>query len=122
MSEPVSTEEMREALDDYVEQANGNERVRRTLGDWRCRIHFASTDSDGAFTIVVADGEIAEVGDGVEAEPDLRIEATSQELTDIFWGEANPAERYNHGAVIVRGSQEDLMRLDAMAMLVFLAA
>jgi hypothetical protein len=122
MTEPVATEQIREALDDYVEQANANDRVRRTLGDWRCRIHFDATDSDAAFTIVIASGQIASVDDGLDGDADLRIEATSQELTDIFWGEANPAERYNHGAVIVRGSQEDLLRLDAMAMLVFLAA
>jgi hypothetical protein len=121
MTASVTAREIREALDDYIEQANGNERVRRTLRGWRCRVHLAANDSTAAFTMVIADRAIATVEEGLEGEADLLIETTGREFADIFWGETNPVERYNQGAITVRGSQEDLMRLDAMTMLVFLS-
>jgi putative sterol carrier protein len=115
-------EQIREALDDYVEQANANERVRRTLRNWRCSIQFEALDSDAAFTLNIDHGEITSAEDGLRGEADLIIQGSGEDLTEIFWGEANPAERYNKGAVTVRGSQEHLMRLDALAMFIYLGA
>lgn len=116
----ATREEIREALDDYVEQANANPRVERLLRDWHSRIHVRSSDSDATFTLVIEKQRIAGVLDGLEGDPDLIMVAEGSELSEIFWGEANPVERYNQGALKIRGAQEHLMRLDAIAMLVFL--
>jgi hypothetical protein len=113
-------EELREALDDYVEQANASEKVQRTLGNWRCRVHFISSDSEASFTMDIGGGRIESASDGLEGEPELVVEGPGTQLEDIFWGEANPAELYNRGAIAVRGPQDHLMRLDAIAMIVFL--
>lgn len=112
--------DLREGLDDYVEQANASERVRRTLGQWCCRVRFEALDGDAVLTAEIAEGQIVIADNGVAGEPDLVIRGTGDDLNDIFWGESNPAELYNRGAVIVEGPQEHLMRLDAMAMLIFL--
>lgn len=112
--------DLREGLDDYIEQANASERVRRTLGQWRCRVRFEALDGETVLSAEVAGGQIAIVEDGDHAEADLVIRGSGDDLNDIFWGESNPAELYNRGAVIVEGPQEHLMRLDAMAMLIFL--
>ena len=117
---PATHEQIREALDDYVEQANASGRVRRTLRNWRCSIHFEALDSEAAFTVIIDRGEIGSVEDGLQGEPDLIIRATGEDMVGIFWGEANPAELYNGGHVKVQGSQEHVMRLDAMTMLVYL--
>jgi putative sterol carrier protein len=117
---PATNEQIREALDEYVEQANASQRVRRTLRNWRCSIHFEALDSDATFTVKIDGGEIAAAQDGLHGEPDLIVQATGDDMVEIFWGEANPAERYNGGHVKVRGSQEHVMRLDAMTMLVYL--
>jgi putative sterol carrier protein len=117
---PATQEQIREALDEYVEQANANERVRRTLRAWLCLIHFEALDSNATFTVNIDHGEIRDVRDGLHGEPDLIVQATSDDMVQIFWGDANPAERYNGGHVKVRGSQEHVMRLDAMTMLVYL--
>lgn len=114
--------QIREALDDYIEQANANVRVRRTLANWHCSIHFEALDCDASFTLRVDHGEIVSAEDGLHGEPDLLVQASGDDLSEIFWGEANPAERYNAGAIKVRGSQEHLMRLDAVAMFVYLGA
>lgn len=118
----VGREEIRGALEDYVEEANANERVGRLLRGWQSRIHIAPTDVEAGFTLVIADERIASVEDGLVGSPDLRLETTASEFVDIFWGETNPVERYNEGSLAIRGSQEHLMRLDAMAMIVFLGA
>jgi len=117
---PASREDLREALDDYVEQANANERVARTLRNWRCVIHLRALDSDAAFTLDVDGGRVTPALDGSVGAPDLIVRASADDLSDIFWGEVNPAERYNQGALKIEGPQEHLLRLDAMAMLVFL--
>jgi putative sterol carrier protein len=116
----ATREQIREALDDYVEQANANEKVRRTLRNWRCSIQFEALDSDAAFTLRIDNGEITSTEDGLHGEADLIIQGSGEDLAEIFWGEVNPAERYNKGAVTVRGSQEHLMRLDALAMFIYL--
>jgi Alkyl sulfatase C-terminal len=116
----VTREQIREALDDYVEQANSNEKIRRTLRNWHCSIHFEALDSDAAFTLRIEHGEITSAEDGLQGEPDLIVQGTGGDLAEIFWGEANPAERYNKGAITVRGSQEHTMRLDAVAMFIYL--
>lgn len=112
--------EIREALDDYVIQANRNERVRRTLQSWNCVLHLRATDIDAAFTLTIINGELASISEGANGKADLIVSGTSEDLTNIFWGDENPASNYMQGAIKVQGAQEDVMRLDAMAMFIFL--
>src|SRR5205823_7092576 len=112
--------ELREAIDDYVSEATANTRVQKLLRGWSCVMHVVPTDVDASFTIVVADGRPERVLDGLDGVPDLVLEGTSEDFADIFWGDANPASQYMNAALKVRGSSEDVMRLDAMAMLIYL--
>ncbi len=126
----ATREELREALDDYVAQANANERVRRTMSAWTRVIHIQATDADpdadadadAAFTMTVERGEVTALRDGLHGTPDLVISGRGEDLTDIFWCDANPASTYMQGAIQVQGAADDVMRLDAMAMFVYLAA
>ncbi|HEV7128005.1 MAG TPA: SCP2 sterol-binding domain-containing protein [Ktedonobacterales bacterium] len=112
--------ELREALDDYIIRANRNDRVRRTLRSWSCVMHLQATDIEAAFTLTIRDGELTTLVEGSQGKADLIVSGTSEDLTNIFWGDENPASNYMQGAITVRGSQEDVMRLDAMAMFIFL--
>jgi putative sterol carrier protein len=117
----ATREELREALDDYVARGQASERVRKTLKGWNCVMHLRATDvPDAAFTLTVRSGELASVKDGLEDTPDLIVEGTGEDLAKIFWGEENPASNYMQGAIRTKGSQDDVMRLDAMAMFIFL--
>jgi len=69
--------------------------------------------------MIIKDGK-ATVYDGLQEQPDLIVRGSSEDLTDIFWGDANPASNYMQGAIKVQGSQENVMRLDAMAMMICL--
>jgi putative sterol carrier protein len=115
----ATREEMREALDDYVDQASKSERVQKALRTWNCIIYIEATDIDAAFTMVIQGGQ-ATLYDGQQEQPDLIVRGSSEDLTNIFWGDANPASNYMQGAIKVQGSQENVMRLDAMAMMIYL--
>ncbi|HLH60843.1 MAG TPA: SCP2 sterol-binding domain-containing protein [Ktedonobacteraceae bacterium] len=115
----ATREEMREALDDYVAEASKSERVLKALRNWNCVIYFEATDIDAAFTMIIKDGQVS-VHDGQQEQHDLIVRGSSEDLTNIFWGEANPASNYMQGAIKVQGSQENVMRLDAMAMMIYL--
>lgn len=116
----ATREELREALDDYVLQAQKSERVLRSLRNWQCVIYIEATDiQPPGFTMVVRDTKTT-VHEGVFETPDLIVRGTSEDLANIFWCDENPASNYMQGAIKVQGSQDNVMRLDAMSLLIFL--
>lgn len=115
----ATREELREALDDYVAQAQKSERVVRSLRNWNCIIYVEATDIQAAFTMVIKDSKTV-VYDGQYEQPDLIVRASSEDLANIFWCDANPASNYMQGAVKIQGSQDNVMRLDAMALLIYM--
>jgi putative sterol carrier protein len=112
--------EMAEALEDYRRRCNENEKLRKMLKGWTRLIHFTCTDSATAFSVNIVAGEIIEVRSGAAGTPDLVIAATSEDFADMFWGDLNPAAKYASGEIAVRGSAEDVFRVDAMAALIWL--
>ncbi len=115
----ATREELREALDDYVEQARKSERVVRSLRNWNCVIYLEAVDIGAGFTMVIKDANTS-VYNGVEGTPDLVVQGKSEDLCDTFWCDANPASNYMQGAIKIRGSQDNVMRLDAMSLLIYL--
>jgi len=117
----ATREELREALDDYVANGSKNERVLRSLKNWNCVIYIEATDIAASFTMTIKGGR-ATVSDGALDQPDLIVRGGSEDLANIFWGDENPASNYMQGAIKVQGSPENVMRLDAMALLIYLEA
>ena len=113
----ATREELREALDDYITQARASERVIRSLRNWNCVIYIEATDINAGFTMGIKDAQTS-VQDGVQGTPDLIVQGSSEDLVDIFWCDANPASNYMQGAIKTKGSQDNVMRLDAMSLLV----
>jgi len=111
--------DLREAIDDYVAHASGNERVRRSLKSWNCVIYVEATDVEASFTMTISGGQ-ASVSDGSTEQPDLIVRGDSEDLANIFWGDENPASNYIQGAIKIQGSPDNVMRLDAMALLIYL--
>lgn len=117
----ATRDELREALNDYVARAQASERVRKTLKGWNCVLHIQAVDvPEAVFTATVANGELTGVRDGLIGLADLIISGSAEDLAKIFWCEESPASNYMQGAVTSRGSQDDVMRLDAMAMFIYL--
>jgi putative sterol carrier protein len=101
-------------------RGQANERVRRTMRDWNCLMRLQATDEDASFTVDIKSGELRPVEDGLRDTPDLIVRGSSEDLANIFWGDEDPASNCMQGAIQTQGSQEDILRLDAMALLIFL--
>ena len=49
----------------------------------------------------------------------MAVTAKSEVLCDMFWGDLNPNSKYLAGEIRVKASQEDIMRLDAITMVIW---
>ena len=47
-------------------------------------------------------------------------DGSSEDFCDMFWGDLNPSEKYMSGEIKLQGSQQDVMRIDAISMVAFL--
>lgn len=111
--------EILEALEDYKTQCNGNARLRRMQRDWTRLLHFQADDTGDLFTMSVVKGEIVSFGAGAAGTPDIVVSTTSENLCDMFWGDLNPSQKYLQGEIRVKASQEDVVRLDSITMIIW---
>jgi len=111
--------ELSEALADYTQTCNANERLRKMQRDWSRVLHFICSDSDVRFTMQVDHGEIVAVEPGHAGSPDIIVTTTSETFCDMFWGDLNPVQKYLRGEIVVKGTQEDVMRLDAISYVIW---
>jgi len=112
-------DELREALNDYTINCNGNARLRKMQRDWTRMLHFVCSDVDVRFSMDVDRGEIVRVETGHVGQPDIVVTTTSETFCDMFWGDLNPVQKYLKGEITVKGSQEDVMRLDAISYVIW---
>jgi putative sterol carrier protein len=116
----ASAQEIAEAYDHWRERCNANERLKRMMRGWDRVVHLRTSDGDLRFTVEVRDQTIGPLAPGALGQPDMVVTATSEDFADLFWGDLNPSEKYMSGEIVLAGSQEDVMRLDAMSMVAFL--
>jgi len=113
-------DEIAEAYADWRERCNANERLRRMLRGWDRVVHLTATDTADGFTVTVRAQCLEVLAAGHVGVPDLIVTATSEDFADLFWGDLNPSEKYMSGEIVLAGSADDVMRLDAMSMVAFL--
>lgn len=118
----ATAKEIHEGLEDYQRRCNDNPKLRKMLRSWTRLIHFTATDSPITFSVQIEAGELTTITEGAEGTPDLVIAATSEDLADMFWGDLNPAAKYLSGDIKVQGAADDVMRVDAMASLIWVDA
>jgi len=116
----ATKQEIIDAYCDWRVRCNENERLKRMLRGWDRVVHLVAVDCDESFTVEVKEQQLSEISEGCVGTPDLVVIATSEDFADLFWGDLNPSEKYMSGEIVLRGSQEDVMRLDAMSMVAFL--
>jgi putative sterol carrier protein len=111
--------ELDEALADYTVSCNTNERLRKMQRDWSRLLHFSCSDSGEEFSMDVRCGEIVTIERGHAGTPDIHVTADSESFCDMFWGDLNPVAKYLRGEIQVKGTQEDIMRLDAISYVIW---
>jgi len=115
----ATSDEIMEALADFKEQCNSNKRLRRMQRDWTKVLHYVAFDTGDKFTMTVKEGEIISNESGAAGTPDVIIEGESETLCDMFWGDINPTQMYLKGEIKVKGTQEDIMRIDAITAIIW---
>ncbi len=116
----ATSEEIVEAYGEWQVRCNANPRLAKMLRGWDRRVHLVTSDSGLTFTIAVSGSVLADIVPGSEGVPDVVVTASSEDFADMFWGDLNPSEKYVSGDIVLAGSSEDVMRLDAMSMVGFL--
>lgn len=115
----ATSQEILDALADYQVQCNENKRLRKMQRDWSKLLHFVADDTNDQFTMNVVKGEITSFEAGASGAPDIVVTTRSEFLCDMFWGDLNPSQKYLQGEIRVKASQEDIMRLDAITMIIW---
>jgi hypothetical protein len=106
------------ALETFVQQCNHNQRLKEMNRDWDRRI-LLGCDDDGEQHWIESRAGALSCGLGPIAEPHLEIRAPHQTLYEIFSGQLSPTEPYNQGDLLVRGQQDDVLRLDILTLLIW---
>lgn len=107
-----------EALTQFASACNHNDRLQEMNRDWTRRIQLEPDDTHRTHHIISDSGQLS-VGAGVVEDPDLLITSSEEILTAVFSGQMTPTEPYNAGDLLVRGHQDDMMRLDILTLLIW---
>ena len=117
-------EEITAALQSFCEGYQSNKKLKQMNKDWNRIITVEASDLDSLHRIILADGELSFVAGaavaGTELEgPDLAVTSDSETLTDLFYGDITPTEPYLNGSLTIRGSEEDIIRLDIISLMIW---
>ena len=116
----ATAEELRDAYAEWRTRSNENARLTKMVKGWDRVIHFTTTDTAEGFTMRVQDQKLTELETGHQGQPDVIVTGSSEDFCDMFWGDLNPSEKYMSGEITLTGSQQDVMRIDAISMVAFL--
>jgi putative sterol carrier protein len=112
----TDAEELREALIAFAARINADPRLRKMVADWERAIALETTEGAGV-GMLVRGGEVL-VSDLPPA-PDIRLSAPGSVLCAVFSGRMSPTEPYVDGSLRVEGSQEDVLRLDFLSLMIW---
>ncbi len=116
----VSGQDIIEGAREFRNKVNDNTKVRKLLKRWSPVIHYETRDSDIAITMDMTGGHIAPIEEGHAGEADLVvIFPTTQEWSDMLRGYLDPTPMYLSGDILVKGHQADVIKLDAITMIIW---
>jgi putative sterol carrier protein len=116
----ATVEELVEAYAEWRSRSNANPRLTRMVKGWDRVIHFRVVDIGEGLTMRVQDQQLSELDLDPVEEWDVLVTGSSEDFCDMFWGDLNPSEKYMSGEITLQGSQQDVMRIDAISMVAFL--
>jgi hypothetical protein len=108
------------AANDFKDRMNDNAKVRKLLKRWNPLIHFDTRDSDIKLSFGMSGGMAVSVDAGHVGTADLTVTfPTAKDLVDMFHGKLDPTPMYLSGDVLVKGHQADVIKLDAITMIIW---
>ncbi|MCR4420309.1 MAG: SCP2 sterol-binding domain-containing protein [Clostridia bacterium] len=113
-------EELGECLADFRDRCNADPQLRRLLLDWDRDILVQATDADSSYVLTVRDGTVyLDHRGGEVGRPDVTVSAEIALLVELFSGRITPTEPYLNGTLKVLGTEEDVMRLDFISLMIW---
>jgi putative sterol carrier protein len=111
-------EEITESLQAFQENYLANAKLVAMNKDWNRIVLVLANDVESTHTLVLEDGHLT-LHQGRQGEPDLTVIADSETLADMFFGEITPTEPYLDGTLKIKGSEDDITRLDFITLLIW---
>ena len=111
-------EEITGSLKAFTENYSKNERLKVMNRDWDRVVVIRATDVDSLHTLSLHEGMIS-LREGTTDNPDLTVISDSETLADIFYGDITPTEPYNNGTLKIMGSEDDIIRLDFISLMIW---
>ncbi|WP_018086818.1 SCP2 sterol-binding domain-containing protein [Desulfurispora thermophila] len=111
-------QEITESLLAFTNGYNANQRLIVMNRDWDRVILIKADDLPSEHTLILNNGELTMREGGVD-NPDLIVMANSEILADMFYGDITPTEPYMNGTLRITGSEDDIVRLDFISMLIW---
>lgn len=112
------SETLMQSLQAFGQRYNRDARLQKMTADWDRVIAVEPVDEGTAHTLEVRGGRM-QVRPGAPEEADIVVRAPLSVLCGIFTGQMSPTEPYMDGRLMVRGSQEDVLRLDMLSLLIW---
>lgn len=111
-------EEITESLQSFKDSYQANSKLKVMNKDWDRNVWVLANDIESAHTLIVRDGELS-FAEGRQGEPNLTVISDSETLADMFFGDITPTEPYLSGALKIAGSEDDILRLDIISLLIW---
>ncbi len=116
----TTIQESLKAANDFKDKMNEKKKIRKLLKRWSPLIHFETRDSDVKISVEIAGGMAASVSEGHTGDADLVVTfPTVKDLNDMFIGKLDPTPKYLSGEILVKGHQADVIKLDAITMIIW---
>lgn len=114
----AANEELRDSLTLFCDRCNSDQQLRPMLKDWDRNILVKATDIPSEHYLMVKNGDVTlQRFDADDA--DLTVIGDGQLLSELFSGYISPTEPYLNGSLRVLGTEEDVMRLDFISLMIW---
>jgi hypothetical protein len=114
----ISAEEMAAVLEEFARNFNRIPELPKMTQGWDRTIVIRATDAGWVAALRVEGGRARPLPSG-GAPAEIALEGPSQILASIFRGELSPTEPYLDGTLLVRSSEEDMLKLDVFTLFVW---
>lgn len=112
------TTKLHDALLLFRDKVNADPRLKAMNKDWSRTIRVQPTDGIEALRIRY-EGGVMEIDADVARAPDIVLMAPEDVLVGIFSGTSSPTEPYLEGTLTIQGTQEDVLRLDFLSLMIW---
>lgn len=115
---PQAGDGLEQAVRAFAARINEDAKLRKMVADWDRRIALVATDDGSEAGFRIEAGVVSPLD--VAPDPaDVLLRADVATLTGVFRGELSPTEPYVDGTLLVQGSQEDVLRLDFLSLMIW---